>query len=550
MTSIRWCLPAILLFFISGCSVKYARDPVEDDPASVATVLEEESVEAAVEDPPETGVARNHGSEIDSLVSVSEEIYNLAVLDYEQGNPAGSDSLFQQAFDILIEAKLLSTRYPMTYSAFKNVMDRMYADLNESLKRLDSTTEDILTASVEELEETGVDSASLEKGRNGFELPIDPSQPLIQKYLNLFQKGKRRSFIEQSFRRSGKYRDIVLKEIHARGLPEELWLVALIESGYKTSAYSRKRAAGLWQFIPSTARNYGLTINEWLDERRDPVKSTRAALTYLEKLYDWFNSWDLAIAAYNRGETNIHNDIKNSHIVDFYKMAEAGATHPQTMNHVPQIHAAAIIAKDPEAYGYTLNFDPPFQADTVRIDYVVDLGVVAKCVGVEEDDIRELNPELRTWVTPVLSKDYPSYTLKLPTATLDRYQARIKEMDDLTPERRIRYIVKRGDTLGGIARRFGVNWRQIKRWNNIRGTTIYRGQSIIIRPERGMASGSGGSEPSGKYITKIHVVRRGDSLSAIAKRYGVRVADLKRWNGLNGRRYIYPGQKIKVYLPA
>jgi membrane-bound lytic murein transglycosylase D len=527
-----------------------ALKPVDDEGDLFLSPETGEPEEAGGDLSTDPDIIRNHGTEIDSLISKSERIYNLAVLEYEQGNLNNSDSLFQSALDHLTEAKLLATKYPGTYSAFKSVMDRMYADLNESIVEIDFDVDDILTASREELEETGIDTSSL-AGRNGFDLPIDPSQPLIQKYLHLFQKGKRRKFIEESFYRSGKYRDMVLKEIRARGLPEELWLVAMIESGYKTSAYSRKRAAGLWQFIPSTARHHGLIINEWLDERRDPVKSTRAALKYLEELYQWFNSWDWALAAYNRGEANIHRDIKNSHIVEFYKIAEAGATHPQTMNHVPQIHAAAIIAKNPEAYDYVLDYAPPFEADSIEIDYVVDLAVVAKCVGVEEDDIKDLNPELRTWVTPLLSKDYPNYILKLPTGSRERYLAELDKVEDLTPERRIRYIVKRGDTLGEIASRFGVHWKQIKRWNNIRGTTIYRGQSLIIRPERDVAvSTSGGAAPSGEYKAEIYIVRKGDTLSQIAQKYRVRVSDLRRWNGLSGRRFIYPGQKIKIYIAA
>jgi membrane-bound lytic murein transglycosylase D len=535
----------VLSIALSSCSPA-PPPPITSEPADPPPDVEGEAVTAA-----DSGaVVEDSGPGIEELISRSELVYNDAVVEYEQGNLAASDSLFRQALNLLTEAKIVSTKFPGTYNAFRNVMDRMYADLNESLLQLDTPGEDILTASEEELEETGLDSLSVAKGGNGFELPIDPSQPLIQKYLNLFQKGKRRKFIEDSFRRSGRYRDLVLREIRARGLPEELWLVALIESGYKTSAYSRKRAAGLWQFIPSTGRNYGLVINEWLDERRDPVKSTRAALTYLEELYKWFNSWDWALAAYNRGETNIHNDIRNSHIVDFYKAAEAGATHPQTMNHVPQIHAAAIVAKNPEAYGFELEFDPPLQVDTVTIDYVVDLGVVAKTVGVEEDEIKEINPELRTWVTPLLSKDYPSYVLKLPPGTRETYLSKIAEVDDLTPERRIRYIVKRGDTLGEIARRFGVHWRQIKRWNNIRGTKIYPGQSLVIRPDRDYVESTGAARSGGDGDPKIHIVRRGDTLSDIARRYRVRVSDLRRWNGLAGRRFIYPGQKLKVYPPA
>ncbi len=221
------------------------------------------------------------------------------------------------------------------------------------------------------------------------------------------------------------------------------------------------------------------------------------------------------------------------------------------MNHVPQIHAAAIIAKNPEAYDYVLKFAPPFEADSLEIDYVVDLGVIAKCVGVEEDDIKELNPELRTWVTPLLSKDYPSYVLKLPRGSRERYLTELAKVEDLTPERRIRYIVKRGDTLGEIAAKFGVSWKQIQRWNNIRGTTIYRGQSLIIRPDKDVDVGSVEAvEPTGDVTTEVYVVRKGDTLSDIAQKYRVSVSDLRRWNGLDSRRFIYPGQKLKIYVAA
>jgi len=541
----------IMILLLAGCSAgRVAQRPTD---GGVDTPRHADDRPSSVSDVPVSDPVplQDHEAEIDSLVMMSEQFYNQAVLAYEEGNLPRADSLFCQAFDFLVEAKLLATKHPAAYNAFKKVMDRMYADLSVSLMQLDSPSEDILTASEEELEKTSLDTASLEVAGNGFELPIDPSQPLIQKYLQLFQEGKRREFIEQSFRRAGTYKEIVLKEIRARNLPEELWLVALIESGYKTSAYSRAQAAGLWQFIPGTARKYGLIVNEWLDERRDPVKSTRAALTYLEDLYKWFNSWDLAMAAYNRGEMNIHKDMVNSRIVDFYEMAEAGATHPQTQNHVPQIHAAAIIARDPEAYGFQFEYDPPFRADSVVIDYVIDLSVVAKCVGVEEEEIKAMNPELRTWVTPLLSRDYSSYLLKLPVGTKERYLASVRDVKDLTPEQRLRYIVKHGDTLSGIARRFGVDWHQIKRWKNLSGTTIQQGQSLIIRPDEDYRSSHEEVETqSTESQTVVYVVKKGDTLIRIASRHGVSVSDLKQWNDLDGRRHIYPGQELKICLSA
>jgi membrane-bound lytic murein transglycosylase D len=316
--------------------------------------------------------------------------------------------------------------------------------------------------------------------------------------------------------------------------------------------------------MTTTGRNYGLTINEWVDERRDPVKSTRAAVAYLKDLYLWFNNWDFALAAYNRGEGGIHRDIQKSRIADFMEMAELGATHTETQNHVPQIHAAAIIAKHPEKYGFKL-VDNPIQADTVVIDYVVDLELVAECVGATERDLRELNPELRTWITPVLSVDYPTYTLKLPPGTADHFRTQIAQHEDKTPRRQMTYVVRKGDTLGGIAHKFGVGTTDLKRWNNLKSSRIRRGQKLVVIPDRdkvrtsrevvadassgagtssGATAGSGGGQ--GSSDTLIHTVQRGDTLYDIALRYGTSVGELRRLNGLSSKGKIYPGQKLKV----
>ncbi|MGD8396686.1 MAG: LysM peptidoglycan-binding domain-containing protein, partial [Candidatus Eiseniibacteriota bacterium] len=277
------------------------------------------------------------------------------------------------------------------------------------------------------------------------------------------------------------------------------------------------------------------------------------------------NNWDFALAAYNRGEHGIHRDIRNSGIVDFMEMAELGATHRETQNHVPQIHAAAIIAKHPEKYGFQLDFESPVEADTVQIDYVVDLEVAAQCAGTTERALRELNPEIRTWVTPVLSVDYPSYALKLPTGTRERYLEAIGSVADLTPKRQIQYVVRRGDTLGSIGRRFGVPWGKIKSWNNLRSSRIYPGQKLVVFPgndrgARSMAAASTGRDaaPPRRHATsvdsgggeqqRIYTVRRGDTLTHIAHAFGVSVAQLKAWNGVGSR--IYPGQKLKVGAPV
>jgi membrane-bound lytic murein transglycosylase D len=477
------------------------------------------------------------------------------------GDVEGYRSALEEAFASLRRAEGKIAEDPAAFSFLRPAYEKLLAELREGAGSPEVVTE--LDASAEELARAA--AAHPTNGKH-YEMPIDPDDPLVAKYLALFQEGRRREFLAEAFSRSNRYRAQIQAEIGARGLPEELWVVPVIESGYKVSAYSRARAVGLWQFMTGTGRRYGLTVNEWVDERRDPVKSTRAALTYLKELYDWFNSWDFALAAYNRGEGNIHRDIEKSQIADFMEMAELGATHHETRDHVPQIHAAAIIAKDPEKYGFHLE-DLAIEADTVVIDYVVDLEVVARCAGTTEAELRELNPELRTWITPVLSKDYPSYALKLPRGTGERYSTEIAKVEDRTPRRRIEYVVRRGDTLASIAAKFGVPVKSLQEWNHLRSQKISRGQRLVIKPVRGRAAEAQAAAPAppskaakstkvastpgagsgGELLAaRVYTVKRGDTLSRIAHICNTTVDALRRLNGLGRSGRIFPGQKLRT----
>jgi membrane-bound lytic murein transglycosylase D len=546
--------PCVILLFLlvlfTGCSTLR-----EDPPAVSLEPIQEENTDPDSVTTLSFTPAVNSASIIE-IIEESENAYNESMVKYELGDLEASRALHEKAFLLLLEAKWESIKDPAAHQILQEAIDELYARLSPRFEDLSRPRELELWASYEELSEVH-DSVPSLGGKKELELPVDSEQELVKKYLRLFsKKGSRRNFLEESLRRSGRYKEMIIGEIEKMGMPRELWVVPVIESGYKITAYSRKRAAGLWQFIPSTGRHYGLTINEWLDERRDPVKSTKAALTFLKELYEWFNSWELALAAYNRGANNISSDIRNSKMVDFFKIAEHNMTHSQTKNFVPQIHAAILIAEYPEQYGFELEYYNPIEPDIVTIDYVVDLGVVAKCVGETEDAIKSLNPELRTWVTPVLSKDYPVYDLKLPQGKRDLYLQSITKVESLTPDRRVRYIVKRGDTLGEIASRFRVSWKQIKKWNNIRGTTIYPGQSLYLRPGKGWGGSSSSSTSvasekttgkKGEYL--VYKIRKGDTLSKIAQDYRVTVGEIKRWNGIRNSRKIRPGQKLKIYLP-
>jgi membrane-bound lytic murein transglycosylase D len=476
------------------------------------------------------------------------------------GDPAGYEQAMADAHHALWRAQTTLAMKPDSFHALHPIYERLMADLREMATPAG-------TPRGEAVVELGASPAELADAKPAvpvdparYEMPIDPDNPLTAKYLALFQQGARRQHIVDAFRRSSQYRKMILEEINNAGLPEELWVVPIIESGYKVNAYSRARAVGLWQFMTTTGRHYGLTVNEWVDERRDPLKSTRAAMAYLKDLYLWFNNWDFALAAYNRGEFGIQRDIERSRIVDFMEMAELGLTHRETENHVPQIQAAAIIAKDPEKYGFHLE-DDEVEMDLVEIDYTVDLSVAATCAGVSEQTLRDLNPELRKWVTPVLSHTYPRYTLKLPEGTGDRYREEIQKVADRTPRRQVQYSVRRGDTLSKVAQRFGVSTQDLREWNRLRSNKLRRGQKLMVVPPKGWkassepalaaASAQGSSADSAQggtagEGTTIHTVRRGDTLYAIALTYNTTVTSLRELNQIGRKGKIYPGQKLKV----
>jgi membrane-bound lytic murein transglycosylase D len=524
------------------------------DRGSEATI---DTLLAAGDEPETEDGALTTTSSAHEWFDAAEESLELARRRLEANDLPGYEQAMVDAHHALWRGQTALADDPSALAILAPIYEKLIADLREGFSVPGAPAEQASDAVVE-LDASPAELAHAEPAPpaapTNFDMPIDPDNPLVAKYLALFQEGQRRRYLEETFRRSDRYREMVLKEIRAAGLPEELWAVPIIESGYKTSAYSRARAVGLWQFMTTTARNYGLTVNEWVDERRDPVKSTRAAMAYLKDLYSWFNSWDFALAAYNRGEYGIQRDIERSRIVDFMEMAELGATHRETENHVPQIHAAAIIAKNPEKYGFRLGNDP-LDMDTVDIDYVVDLSVVASCAGTTEEQIRELNPELRKWVTPVLSRDYPTYTLKLPKGSEDRYKEKISEVADRTPRRTVQYTVRRGDTISKVAQRFGVSASDIREWNHLRSSRLRRGQRLTVMPPSGwkakksaevaVADAGSASSSSGAGGTTVHTVRRGDTLYDIAQTYGTTVANLKELNGIRSGK-IFPGQKLKV----
>ena len=377
-----------------------------------------------------------------------------------------------------------------------------------------------------------------------YDIPVVLNSRVLR-FLNHYQ-NRWRDIMERGLKRSGKYVDLFREIFKREGLPQDLVYVPHTESLFNPRAYSRARAKGIWQFIRLTGRKQGLKQDWWIDERSDIVKSTEAAARFLKELHEQFGDWYLALAAYNVGPGRIQRILNRYGPIDYWAMVKRRLLPRETRNYVPSILAALIIYRNPERYGFHTEPDPRIQFETLSLDYQVDLGVVSESIGVPLAELEDLNPELTYGVTP---KDYSEYRLKVPPGKAELLKSRLATLPE---EKRLQlqhHRVRRGETLSVIAGRYGVPLRAIAHTNSIRNIhRIREGQDLIIpigarsAINRYVSRRGSGQRP--RSLKPTYVVRRGDSLGRIARRYGVTVKQLERWNNLKPGAIIYPGQKL------
>jgi len=299
----------------------------------------------------------------------------------------------------------------------------------------------------------------------------------VKFHLETFSAHKR-SFRKRLFR-SGKYVQTMTDIFNEEDLPRELVFLPLIESQFNPYAYSSARAAGPWQFMPATAKKLNLKIDWWVDERRDPVKSTKAAAQYLKYLYNRFNSWNLALAAYNAGEGRISRAIRKTGSDDYWTIRKSGYIARETKNYVPSYIAAAAIAMHPEDFGFgKINYQKPLKYDEVIIHSPMDLELAAKFSGVDVQRIKDLNPELRRLCTP---PNVPEYPLKIPGGTKKAFLSNLAKNTGDEPYYVSFYRVKKGDTIGKIAMKLGSPAKAIIEMNNLgKKALITVGKNLMV----------------------------------------------------------------------
>jgi membrane-bound lytic murein transglycosylase D len=334
-------------------------------------------------------------------------------------------------------------------------------------------------------------------------------------------------------------KDIFEKE----GIPLDLAMLSFTESGFNPVAYSRAGAAGMWQFMPSTGRLYGLAVNEWVDERRDFEKSTQAAARHLKDLYNMFDDWYLALAAYNAGSGRIRKATKKHNSKDFFTIAGSRTLKLETRDYVPKYLAQLLLYKNLYAYGFTPPEDLPLLFDTVELNSQANIIVIAAAINSTYEEIKMLNPELRTPVTPPVSK----YRLRIPFGKKALLTALMKEpiFDQL---RYTIYKAKAGENLATIAKRYEISVDDIQNLNALAYPKIYSNKLIFL-PKKGTALSSldlqFAKEVKG-LSPKYYTVRKGDNMTAISKKYNIPLYVLIRMNPKVNPKRIYPGQVLVI----
>ena len=388
-------------------------------------------------------------------------------------------------------------------------------------------------------------------------LSIDrhPEHPATRSKLEFY--ARKQEYLERVADRATPYIFHIVEELERRNMPLELALLPIVESAYQPFALSRSRASGIWQFIPSTGRRYGLKQNWWYDGRRDIIQATDAALNYLQKLHDDFNGdWLLALAAYNAGELNIaramEKNLKAGKPADFWSLK----LKKETMGYVPSLLAVAEIIADPAAYNITLK-PIPNQAYFAVVDAgsQIDLATVAQLSGLSMDEIYTLNPGINKWAT---DPEGPFHLL-IPLDISESFQQKLAA---LPPEQRSKWHthkIRQGDTLGAIAAAYGTDINTIKQTNKLKSNLLRTGGTLIVPaaagplPQYTLSQASRSARqlqrsPDGQRLT--YTITAGDTLWDISTAYDVSVEQLCEWNGITPRTILHPGNKLVVWSQA
>jgi membrane-bound lytic murein transglycosylase D len=545
--------PALLaaLLLSEGCE-PYQPKPTAAKlpPQATAPTVTQAGAKPADSEPTAAPVATaaNPSDPVDALIARTEKLYTAGQVDYRGGHLDAARQNFDQAFNLLLSSDVEVRNNPRLEKEFDKIVDGIRDLEMVALREGDGFTE-------QKPEAAPIDEA------NDITFPVDPKLraqaeadikttksdlPLmltdqVAMYINYFSSPKGRPTLEHGLARAGKYREMISQTLKQEGVPQDLIYLAMAESGFQPLAVSRAGARGMWQFMAGRGSEYGLDRNWWVDERQDPVQSTKAAARHLKDLYGEFGDWYLAMAAYNTGPGNIQHAVEHTGYADFWELYKRGVLPQETRNYVPIIVAVTIMAKNPTQYGLE-NVVPekPVPMDTVSINYPVDLRLVAECLDTSATSLQDLNPSLLRMTTP---KDQ-TFSLNLPSGAKDKYESAIAlippDMRTFWRYHRVEY----GESLGSIARKYRTSTGVIEEANNLSSDEVTVGSKLIIP----IAPGQPGDTLAYSHKATRYKVRKGDTIGSIADDFEVPVDKVRKWNHLKGNT-VAVGRTLLIYKP-
>ncbi len=501
---------------------------------------------------PEVKPAAPKPDPIADLIAKVESEYQAGLELYNSGQKDGAKEHFDRAFNMLLGSPTEIRSNLRFQPEFDRVMEGVSKLEFDAMQQGDSAAEQQKSepAPIDEANEVTnypVDpnlkaQAAAEIKSTHSDLPLMMTDQ-VAGYINYFST-RGRGTLERALIRSGRYREMIERTLKQEGVPQDLIYLAQAESGFHPYAVSRAGARGIWQFMGSRARAYDLHHDSWVDDRQDPEKSTRAAAHHLKDLYNQFGDWYLAMAAYNSGPGRVQSAVKRTGYADFWELYRRNVLPKETRNYVPIIVAVTIMAKNPSQYGLdTIIPDTKMAYDTVKINYPVDLRLVAQCVDASLEQLQELNPSLLRMTTPK-----GRFELHVPVGTKEQYETTVAA---IPPDMRAwwRYhTVAPGDTLVSIAQSYHTPLRVVAEANQLDiSASVEAGAKLVVPIAPGKHSGG----DSGTYAKRVTVyrVRKNDSVQTVSDNLGIPATTIRRWNRLKGdslagRRVLY------IHLPV
>jgi len=487
--------------------------------------------------------------------------YGLQAIDNHEW--AVSKHYLEESLRLLVTEKYDSTKSRLTRSEdsiykmqmpvrIVQALEDVYPNLSEQEESDSSSVDSLSIDGVDAYDENAADSVSMHVIENfldtvdagRFSLPIRFNERVMQEIY--YMTTSARSFITRSLTRKTAYDSLIYTKLAQKRMPRDLIYLALVESGFNVKAYSRAKAAGMWQFIPETGMRYGLEQDFWVDMRRNPEMATEAALSYLSTLYAEFGDWLLSMAAYNCGEGRIRRLIREK------KADSTWGNRPvtywdlqlpqETMHYVPRILAAMVIGHFPDHYNVEITKRVLPAYDTVTVFDSFSLDEIAKFLKVPEDTLRTLNMELTMWCTP---PNRDAYLLRLPYGTRAAFVQNYDRMEKNGFSSWKQHKVRKGESIGVIAQQYGVRVSEIQRANDMKKTKLKPGRTLLI-PVKVAPRRSTGKKPS---KVRTYVVQLGDNLASISRRFGVSQESLRIWNNIEPGYNVKKGDTIYVSKP-